>query len=80
MENAIVSVLSAFLPQLVKTITCDRGSEFTNWRRMEEQLHCDVYFVSYYCTCRKAQTRVSMAFSGSSIRKVGIYPGVLLPP
>ena len=30
MENAIVAVLSAFPPQLVKTITCDRGSEFAN--------------------------------------------------
>lgn len=44
MENAIVSVLSAFPPQLVKTITCDRGAEFANWRRIEERLHCDVYF------------------------------------
>ena len=42
MENAIVSVLSAFPPQLVKTITCDRGAEFANWRRIEERLHCDV--------------------------------------
>lgn len=31
MENAVVSALSAFPPQLVKTITCDRGTEFANW-------------------------------------------------
>ena len=34
MDNAIVSVLSAFPPQLVKTITCDRGAEFANWRNI----------------------------------------------
>ena len=28
---------------------------------------------------RKAQTRISMACSGSSIQKAGIYPGSLLP-
>ena len=53
MENAIVSVLSAFPPQLVKTITCDRGAEFANWRRIEERLHCDVYFAAPYCAWQK---------------------------
>ncbi len=53
MENAIVSVLSAFPPQLVKTITCDRGTEFANWRNMEEHLHCDVYFTDPYCAWQK---------------------------
>ena len=49
MENAIVAALSAFPPQLVKTITCDRGAEFANWRRIEERLHCEVYFADSYC-------------------------------
>ena len=53
MENALVSVLSAFPPQLVKTITCDRGTEFANWRRIEERLHCDVYFADPYCAWQK---------------------------
>ena len=38
MENAIVAALSALPPRLVKTITCDRGAEFANWRRIEERL------------------------------------------
>jgi len=29
-ENAIVKLLSDFPPLLVKSITCDRGSEFAN--------------------------------------------------
>ena len=53
MENALVSVLSAFPSQLVKTITCDRGTEFANWRRIEERLHCDVYFADPYCAWQK---------------------------
>ena len=53
MENAIVAALSAFPPQLVKTITCDRGAEFANWRRIEERLHCEVYFADSYCACQE---------------------------
>ena len=53
MENAIVSALSAFPSQLVKTITCDRGAEFANWRRIEERLHCEVYFADPYCAWQK---------------------------
>ena len=53
MENAIVSALSAFPSQLVKTITCDRGAEFANWRKIEERLHCDVYFADPYCAWQK---------------------------
>ena len=58
MENAIVSVLSAFTPQLVKTITCDRGTEFANWRNMEERLHCDVYFTDPYCAWQKGTSEM----------------------
>ncbi len=53
MENAIVSMLSSFPSQLVKTITCDRGAEFANWRKIEERLHCDVYFADPYCAWQK---------------------------
>lgn len=53
MENAVVSALSVFPPQLVKTITCDRGAEFANWRRIEERLHCDVHFADPYCAWQK---------------------------
>ena len=49
MENAIVSVLSQFPPQLVKTITCDRGTEFANWRNIKKRLGCEVYFTDPYC-------------------------------
>ena len=53
MGNAIVSVLFAFPPQSVKTITCDRGAEFANWRRIEERLYCDIFFADPYCAWQK---------------------------
>ena len=53
MENAIVAALSAFPAQLVKAITRYRGTGFANWRRMEERLHCEVYFTDPYCAGQK---------------------------
>ena len=41
------------LSRLVKTITRDWGTEFANWRRMEERLHCEVYFTDPYCAWQK---------------------------
>lgn len=53
MAAAIVKMLSAFPPELVKTITCDRGTEFANWQTIEKQLHCNVYFADPYCAWQK---------------------------
>ena len=52
-ENAIAAALSVFPFQLVKIITCDRGTEFANWLQIEEQLHCEVYFAGPYCAWQK---------------------------
>lgn len=53
MANAIVAALSEFPDDAVKSITCDRGTEFANWQTIEEQLHCDVYFADPYCAWQK---------------------------
>ena len=53
MEDTVVTVLSQFPPELVKTITCDRGTEFANRANIEKRLHCDVYFADLYCAWRK---------------------------
>ncbi len=53
MANAIIKVLSEFPKGLVKTITCDRGTEFANWQTIEEQLGCSVYFADPYCAWQK---------------------------
>ena len=53
MEKAVVSALGQFPRELVKSITCDRGPEFANWQKIEEKLHCDVYFADPYCAWQK---------------------------
>ena len=42
MAKAIIEVLSKFPKEAVKTITCDRGSEFACWREIEKALHAGV--------------------------------------
>ena len=58
-ENAIVRMLSGWPSQLVKTITCDRGSEFASWREIEQSLHCEVYFTDPYCAWQKGSNENS---------------------
>lgn len=53
MANAIIKVLSKLPKSAVKTITCDRGSEFADWRRIEKELNCDMYFADPYCAWQK---------------------------
>lgn len=44
MAKTIIQTLSEFPSELVKTITCDRGTEFANWAEIEQALNCDVFF------------------------------------
>lgn len=53
MAKTIIETLSQFPPELVKTITCDRGTEFANWKTIEEQLNCSMYFADPYCAWQK---------------------------
>lgn len=53
MAKAIISTLSKLPKGAVKTITCDRGSEFANWREIEEKLDCKMYFADPYCAWQK---------------------------
>ena len=53
MAKAIISALSELPDEAVKTITCDRGTEFANWQTIEEQLNCSVYFADPYCAWQK---------------------------
>jgi len=52
-EDAIVKLLSQYPASLVKSITCDRGTEFANWANIENRLNCDVYFADPYCAWQK---------------------------
>lgn len=53
MAETVIRMLSGFPPEIVKTITCDRGSEFANWQTIEKELNCQVYFADPYCAWQK---------------------------
>lgn len=53
MAKAIIKELSKLPQGAVKTITCERGSEFACWREIEQELHCDMYFADPYCAWQK---------------------------
>ena len=53
MEDTIVRTLSAFPSGMRRTITCDRGSEFANWKEIEFRLGCQMYFADPYCAWQK---------------------------
>ena len=53
MARAIVSALKELPSEAVKSITCDRGAEFANWKFIEDQLGCDVFFADPYCAWQK---------------------------
>lgn len=53
MANAMIEYFSTLPKGAVKTITCDRGSEFSEWRRIEKELNCDMYFADPYCAWQK---------------------------
>ena len=53
MANAVIEELSKLPKGAVKTITCDRGSEFAGWREIEKGLNCNMYFADPYCAWQK---------------------------
>ena len=53
MVKAMLEAFSGLPDAAVKTITCDRGSEFANWQMIENKLNCKVYFTDPYCACQK---------------------------
>lgn len=50
---AMIELLSQFPSELVKTITCDRGKEFSRYQEIEEKLNCQMYFADPYCAWQK---------------------------
>ena len=46
MANAVIKALSKLPRGAVKTITCDRGSEFASWRKIEKELKMNISLIS----------------------------------
>lgn len=50
---AIINALKDFPKELVKTITFDRGKEFSEFEKIEKELGCKTYFCDPYCAWQK---------------------------
>lgn len=56
---AIINALKDFPDELVKTITFDRGKEFSGYKEIEEKLNCRTYFCDPYCAWQKGSNENS---------------------
>ena len=56
---AIINTLKDFPDDLVKTITFDRGKEFSGYKEIEEKLNCKTYFCDPYCAWQKGSNENS---------------------
>lgn len=51
--SAIINALKEYPDDLVKTITFDRGKEFSDYEEIEKELNCKTYFCDPYCAWQK---------------------------
>lgn len=51
--KAIINALKDLPKELVKTITFDRGKEFSEFEKIEKELGCKTYFCDPYCAWQK---------------------------
>ncbi|MFA7032419.1 MAG: IS30 family transposase [Bacilli bacterium] len=49
----IIDYLKQFPSELVKTITTDNGKEFAEWKQIEKELNCEIYFCDTFCAWQK---------------------------
>ena len=55
----IIDYLKQFPHELVKTITTDNGTEFADWKTIEKELNCEVYFCDTFCAWQKGSNENS---------------------
>ena len=55
----IIDYLKHFPSELVKTITTDNGKEFAEWKAIEKELNCEVYFCDTFCAWQKGSNETS---------------------
>jgi len=51
--SAIIELLSQFPQDLVKTITYNRGKEFSRYKEIEAKLNCEMFFADPHCAWQK---------------------------
>ena len=55
----IIDCLKQYPSELVKTITTDNGKEFAEWKQIEKELNCEVYFCDTFCAWQKGSNENS---------------------
>ena len=55
----IIDYLKQYPSELVKTITTDNGKEFAEWKQIEKELNCEVYFCDTFCAWQKGSNENS---------------------
>ena len=55
----IIDYLKQYPSELVKTITTDNGNEFADWKTIEKELNCEVYFCDTFCAWQKGSNENS---------------------
>lgn len=77
MAKAIISALPGFPKETVKTITCDRGSEFSCRRDIEKALNCDMYSLIRIVHGKTIHHKIcSLKISLTVALDLTIHPGV----
>lgn len=57
--DKIIEITGDIPKKFIRTITVDRGKEFTNWRTLEKRLGCKTYFADPYCSWQKGSNENS---------------------
>ena len=57
LDRAVISALKDLLDESVKTIICERGTEFANWQTIEKEFNCQMYFADPYCVWQKGTNK-----------------------
>ena len=74
LKDTIITTLSTLPNNSVKTITCDRGSEFSKWRDIEIGLN--VMYISLIHTVhgKREEMKTQTDYLENSIQKEETYP------
>lgn len=73
MTEAAIRVLGKLPSGAVKSITCDRGSEFAGWKEIEKALHCDYTSPISTGLGRRAVLKTATDCFGNSIPKAEVF-------
>ena len=60
--EAIINAMKDLPLELRKSITFDRGKEFSKFEDIEKALNCKTYFCDPYCAWQKGNEKIQMGY------------------